>query len=341
MSSRTLFPSCGRCRLLCCCWRSEPCRWRKHWWEKNYPWVTLILGLLGSTYYLAGPGAFARWLESMEEYASFIVLLASLFVVSGGISITVTRKATPLANGILLLLGAVAANFFGTTGAAMLLIRPYVRMNQKHLKPYHVVFFIFIVANVGGCLTPIGDPPLFLGYLMGVPFWWCLANLYGIWMLAIAWLLVVFLVIDILDHRQEKRHHAHDAGPAVRILGIHNFLFILVIVAAVLQPSVFSLLHEKFNLALIARYALSREILMVAAGVASWFLTRPAIRAAQRVYLRADSRGRDPLRRHFRRHGAGDSVHAGQRRRAADQNARAVLFFRRRPFVIARQRADV
>src|SRR5258707_463989 len=82
------------------------------------------------------------------------------------------------------------------TGAAMLLIRPFLRMNRKHLRPYHAVFFIFIVANVGGSLTPVGDPPLFLGYLMGVPFWWVLEQMRVIWMVAVGCLLAVFFVID-------------------------------------------------------------------------------------------------------------------------------------------------
>src|SRR5438552_15382674 len=146
----------------------------KRWWEKYYPLVVVILGAIASWYYLFGGGPIWRWVEGMEDYLSFIVLLASLFIISGGIVIKVTRKATPTVHCILLLTGAVIANLFGTTGAAMLLIRPYLRTNRRHLRPYHVVFFIFIVANVGGCLTPIGDPPLFLGYLMGVPFWWVL-----------------------------------------------------------------------------------------------------------------------------------------------------------------------
>src|SRR5207249_2083589 len=155
--------------------------------------------------------------------------------ISGGIVIKVTRKATPLVNCVLLLVGAVIANLFGTTGAAMLLIRPYLRMNRKHLRPYHVVFFIFIVANVGGSLTPVGDPPLFLGYLMGVPFWWVLEHLRTQWIFTVGALLVIFFVIDTLDHRSAERHHDHDGGPEVQILGIHNFLFILGVVAAVFQ----------------------------------------------------------------------------------------------------------
>src|SRR5207249_7508571 len=155
--------------------------------------------------------------------------------ISGGIVIKVTRKATPTVNCILLLTGAVIANLFGTTGAAMLLIRPYLRMNRRHLRPYHVVFFIFIVANVGGCLTPIGDPPLFLGYLMGVPFWWVTAHCWQIWIVGVGMLLTMFLALDIPNYlrasekvREKLTGHEH-----WRFDGLRNLFFLGVIFGAV------------------------------------------------------------------------------------------------------------
>jgi len=248
----------------------------KHWWEKNYPYVVALLGIIASSYYFFGHGPVHRWVDGMEEYVSFIILLAALFKISGGIVIKVTRKATPMVNVVLLLTGAVIANLFGTTGAAMLLIRPYLRMNRKHLRPYHVVFFIFIVANCGGSLTPVGDPPLFLGYLMGVPFWWVIEHLRFIWTFAVGVLLVLFFIIDTIDHRSAERHHDDDPGPAVQIIGIHNFLFILVVVAAVFQPGFFELLdqmrHSGSALTLV-KMLVSREVLMLAAAVASRLLT--------------------------------------------------------------------
>ena len=143
-----------------------------NWWLRHYAKVALGLGAVTLGYYIFILQAHARVLHIAHEYASFIMLVGSLFVVSGGIHIAVKGEATPLANVIFLLVGAIAANVLGTTGAAMLLIRPWIRMNQYRVTAHHIVFFIFIVANVGGCLTPIGDPPLFLGYLQGVPFWW-------------------------------------------------------------------------------------------------------------------------------------------------------------------------
>ena len=107
----------------------------RHWWENNYGKVSTILGAIVGTYYLFFASSARFWLHSMEDYVSFIVLLASLYFVSGGIVIGVGRKATPLANTMLLLFGAIISNVLGTTGASMLLIRPFLRMNKEHLRP--------------------------------------------------------------------------------------------------------------------------------------------------------------------------------------------------------------
>jgi Na+/H+ antiporter NhaD/arsenite permease-like protein len=213
----------------------------RHFWEKHYHHAALALGAVVGVYYLLrGDGrSMAR---SLGEYISFIFLLGSLYIISGGILIRVRRKATPLVNTMLLLTGAVLSNVFGTTGAAMLLIRPYLRINKGHVRPYHVVFFIFLVANVGGSLTPIGDPPLFLGYLKGVPFWWVLEHCWPMWCVIVGILLAVFLVMDYAAHRQEARapHDPDDLGPAVSLYGGGNLLLVLAVLAGIL-------LHERFN----------------------------------------------------------------------------------------------
>jgi Na+/H+ antiporter NhaD/arsenite permease-like protein len=258
----------------------------RHWWERHYPKVSVGLALLVACYYQFYRQAPGPWLSEMKEYVSFLVLLGSLFVVSGGISIRVNRRATPLTNATLLLIGAVAANVFGTTGAAMLMIRPYLRMNRGHIRPYHIVFFIFLVANVGGSLTPVGDPPLFLGYLKGVPFWWVAEHMLPIWSLAVGLLLAVFFVIDTFDQRNAPRDHRHHdpAGAQVHILGIHNFLFIAVIILAVFRPSVFDAAGEIVDISLSGprffNLITSREILMLAAALASRRLTGPAVYTA-------------------------------------------------------------
>ena len=152
----------------------------------------------------------------------------------------------------------------------MLLIRPFLRMNRSHIKPYHVVFFIFIVANVGGSLTPIGDPPFFLGILKGVPFWWVAQHMAAPWMFAVGMLLAIFLVIDTLDHRREVRSHDHDTGSQVHILGIHNFLFIGIIILGVFRREHFEavgdLIDNGWSLGGLLESITSREILMAAAA---------------------------------------------------------------------------
>jgi Na+/H+ antiporter NhaD/arsenite permease-like protein len=252
----------------------------KHRWERHYPKVAIALAALVAAYYFLLRREPGPWLAEMREYVSFIILLAALFVVSGGIAIRVNRRATPLANAVLLLLGAGLANVFGTTGAAMLLIRPYLRMNRAHLRKYHVVFFIFVVANVGGSLTPIGDPPLFLGYLKGVPFWGVTEHMRLPWLVATGAILAVFLVIDTIDHRRAPRAHDRDGGPQVHVLGVHNFLFIGAVVWAVFRPGVFDAAAELSNGASVGAVAdliFSRELMMLAAAIASRAVTARAI----------------------------------------------------------------
>ncbi|MDH3584236.1 MAG: sodium:proton antiporter [Phycisphaerae bacterium] len=249
-----------------------------HFWEHKYPWFAAVLGSITAIYYLfifKDPYAQGAWLHEMQEYVSFIALLGALYIVSGGIVITVSRRATATTNTILLLFGALIANVVGTTGAAMLLIRPYIRINKNHIKPYHVVFFIFIVANCGGCLTPIGDPPLFMGYLKGVPFFWVLKACWPMWALGVLILLLIFFNWDWWDHRKQAREHPpeHDAGPAVDILGIQNFLWIGLILVAVFRPSMFHAIHEGHY----GQLLISREVLMVLAAVISLLTTQRGI----------------------------------------------------------------
>ena len=143
------------------------------------------------------------------DYVSFIVLLAGLFVISGGILLEGDLQATPRTNAIFLAAGALLASLVGTTGASMLLIRPLLQTNRERKHVVHtVVFFIFLVSNVGGCLTPLGDPPLFLGYLQGVPFLWTL-RLFAPWLFTVALLLAIYVVWD-------RRAHAREAVPDLR-----------------------------------------------------------------------------------------------------------------------------
>src|SRR6478609_10626851 len=147
-----------------------------HWWEKNGNKAIVAVALAGiiAIYLLSyGQQGFDELIEKLKEYASFIILLASLYIISGGIYVRGSLSGTPLANTVLLAIGAVLASIIGTTGASVLLVRPLLRANKSRENKAHiVVFFIFIVSNCGGLLTPLGDPPLFLGFLQGVPFEW-------------------------------------------------------------------------------------------------------------------------------------------------------------------------
>jgi Na+/H+ antiporter NhaD/arsenite permease-like protein len=180
-------------------------------------------------------------------------------VVAGGIHIKVKGEATPLQNMVFLFVGALLATVIGTTGASMVMIRPYIRMNKIRISAFHVVFFIFLVSNVGGALTPIGDPPLFLGYLRGVPFFWLIDHAVGQWLATVAALLAVFFAYDHWSFRhvakpiQEKIEEAD----TWRFDGLINLVFLAIIIAAVFLPEI----------------AFLREIVMVAAAAASYFLT--------------------------------------------------------------------
>jgi len=164
-------------------------------WARHYANVCLAFGVPVAGFFLLR--APRELLHTVLEYASFIILLASLFTISGGILLRGTLRGSAGVNAAILAVGAVLANVFGTTGASMLLIRPLLRANaHRHRVAHVVVFFIFVVANIGGALTPIGDPPLFLGYLRGVPFFWTLRAMGLLWAVACALVIGVFYLVD-------------------------------------------------------------------------------------------------------------------------------------------------
>jgi Na+/H+ antiporter NhaD/arsenite permease-like protein len=180
---------------------------RHAWWERNAS-KALVSGLcaLPVVVYLAWLGADGRAAlgQGLHEYYGFIVLLFALFTISGGIRLEGDLRATPLVNTTFLGIGAVLASVIGTTGAAMLLVRPLLQTNRERRHTAHVfVFFIFLVANIGGALTPVGDPPLFIGYLYGVPFLWTAGALWPAWLTTVALLLVVFYARDVRAYATE------------------------------------------------------------------------------------------------------------------------------------------
>ncbi|MCC7158487.1 MAG: sodium:proton antiporter [Ignavibacteria bacterium] len=204
-------------------------------WHDNYHIVSLGLAFVTAVYYVI---ITKGWdiMHSMEEYIMFISLLAALFVISGGILIEIKGLATPLRNTILLAIGGVLANVIGTTGASMLLIRPFIKTNKLRITNFHIVFFIFIVSNVGGALTPIGDPPLFLGFLKGIPFFWIIDKVLFKWLIAMLALLVIFYIIDFINFKkqpQEIEEREIKAKESIKIKGGFNFIFLSIVIASV------------------------------------------------------------------------------------------------------------
>ncbi|MGE3536488.1 MAG: sodium:proton antiporter [Candidatus Tectimicrobiota bacterium] len=216
---------------------------REHWWEHNHN-KALVAGVLGlpiAIYFAAqGEAGWSSVEHALLEYVEFIILLGALYIISGGIVLQGDLQATPLVNTGFLALGAALASVMGTTGASMLLIRPVLQTNSERRYVVHtVVFFIFLVSNLGGCLTPLGDPPLFLGYLRGVPFTWTL-SLWPPWLgMNLALLALYFGWDSVMYRREAARDVLRDRTRVepLRLRGGNNFLFLgLVILAVALVP---------------------------------------------------------------------------------------------------------
>ncbi len=242
----------------------------EHFWHKNYPIIAIALAIMVVLYYLFvlhnnhGP------VHALAEYVQFISLLTGLFVASGGVLISVDKAARPLTNAGILLIGAVIANVIGTTGASMLLIRPYIRLNRYRIKPYHIIFFIFLVSNIGGCLTPIGDPPLFLGFLKGIPFFWTIKHNVIPWIFALIVLLIVFVFFD-KNNKADYSYGEEKEEPTnkISISGIKNFFWLGVVVLSVfLDPNVFDWVPAIYYDG--QKFSFMREIIMLTAAYLSF-----------------------------------------------------------------------
>lgn len=239
-----------------------------HHWHHHYPKYAVGLGVIVAVYYLAVMHTGTPIMHGLQEYSAFIALVGALFIAASGIYVKVNAKGTPMANVTLLFLASCTANVIATTGAAMLFIRCFMRLNQGRLRPYHIVFFIFLVANVGGALTPIGDPPLFLGFLRGVPFFWTLAHVWYIWLPATIMILLIFYVID--SRNKDEAPDPDPGQPIVQFEGLKSLIWVaIVIVAVFIDPNVFSWVprlefgsvHMPFGI---------REVIMLAVAVAAY-----------------------------------------------------------------------
>jgi len=216
----------------------------EHWWHHNHNKAIVAAGLAipVAIYLLVAFGEAGRHdlLHKLQEYVSFILLLGALYVISGGIYVKGSLSGTPVANTGMLALGALLASFIGTTGASVLLIRPLLRANRtRRAKAHIVVFFIFIVSNCGGLLTPLGDPPLFLGFLKGVPFFWTMEHLWGEWLAVNIALLAIFHIYDeLVLGREERARHGSQLEEALKheplgVTGLFNFVLLAGIVATI------------------------------------------------------------------------------------------------------------
>jgi Na+/H+ antiporter NhaD/arsenite permease-like protein len=257
-----------------------------HFWHHHFPKVSAGWALLFAVPFVLrfGGDAVHELLHvAIVDYVPFLILIATLFTIGGGIHVAGSLRGTPSTNAVLMVVGTAIASLVGTTGAAMIMIRPLLRANRHRRHRAHtVVFFIFLVANIGGGLTPLGDPPLFLGFLHGVPFFWTL----GLWkevLFSATIVLGLFLLHDLYYWSREPaalRDAPSDAREPVRIEGAVNFALLAVVLAAVIasgffpgrEVSVLGIHQTTGNLL--------RDVVMVAMLVASWRLTPQAVRAA-------------------------------------------------------------
>jgi Na+/H+ antiporter NhaD/arsenite permease-like protein len=215
----------------------------EHFWHHNYGKISLFWGVLFGVAFVVGQGWYMALFYFFEvyllEFIPFIALLLALFTVAGGIRVKGDLVGTPGLNTFILFLGTALASWMGTTGAAMLLIRPLIRANSwRQSKTHVVVFFIFLVANIGGSLTPLGDPPLFLGFLKGVSFFWTTKAMFIPMVVASSILLVVFYLLDSYMYKKEKnKPEPNPDGIKISLEGKANLLLLPLVIGAVLVSS--------------------------------------------------------------------------------------------------------
>ncbi len=219
---------------------------KEEWWEKNRPIMVALWSILFIVPFTAlfGPAhAFETVLECIvNDYLTFIVLLFGLYCVAGNITMEGDLAGSPRVNIILLTIGTVLSSVIGTTGSSMLMVRPVIKMNSWRKRRSHImVFFIFLVSNMGGCLTPIGDPPLLMGFSRGVPFFWSM-HILPILIFNMILVLTIFYFIDRKNYKSDIREglmpDIRKPGTKITLKGLHNLIFIAMIVAAVILSGI-------------------------------------------------------------------------------------------------------
>ncbi|MBW2412746.1 MAG: sodium:proton antiporter [Deltaproteobacteria bacterium] len=252
--------------------------WHHHFGKVSAFWAAA----LGIPFLIAfkGDAAYEILHIILADYVPFIILLWSLYTVSGGILLRGTLRGTPLVNVIMLTIGTLLASWMGTTGAAMLLIRPFLRANNyRKNRTFMVVFFIFLVANVGGSLTPLGDPPLFLGFLHGVSFFWTFKILPHM-LLVVIILLVIYFILDNYFYRKEGSPVPDDESEKepLKLEGAHNFIFLAGVVGSVLMSGIVD--WGEINTLGVHRAVQDwvRDILLIVMGILSLVTTQNTLR---------------------------------------------------------------
>ena len=210
-----------------------------HFWHRHFPKISAFWAVaFAAPFLIAFKGEAVQSILHIYliDYIPFIVLLWALFTISGGIYVGGRLRGSPKVNLLLLLIGTLLASWIGTTGAAMVMIRPLLRANSwRRYKVHVIVFFIFLVANIGGSLTPLGDPPLFLGFLHGVPFFWVTTALLPHMLVVVTLLLGIFFAVDTYWFRKEDEPAPDDGkGEGIKIEGLHNLIFLLGVMGGVI-----------------------------------------------------------------------------------------------------------
>ena len=254
------------------------------YWHHNFGKISAFWALLFVLPFLFSQGWQIVLYEILHvgllEYIPFIILLLALFTISGGVQLTGSLVGTPIVNSAIILVGTLLASWMGTTGAAMLLIRPLLRANKdRKYKVHIVIFFIFLVANIGGSLTPLGDPPLFLGFLKGVDFFWTTKAMFIPMLFMVISLLIIFYFYDSFQYRKESNLPLPSNSEKISIKGSFNLLLIFGVVCSVLlsgfwRPGInFTIFHVHVEL-----QNLARDILLLVLAYLSWTYTSKEIR---------------------------------------------------------------
>jgi Na+/H+ antiporter NhaD/arsenite permease-like protein len=265
LASIAIFP------LLC------PRIWHHHFGKITLFWATF--GVLVILYYLRLEGVYLIFHVLLEEYLPFIILLSALYVVSCGIYVSNFLSGTPLTNTLYLAFGTPLASLMGTTGASMVLIGPFLRANAwRKKRDFMVVFYIFLVSNIGGSLTPLGDPPLFLGYLKGVPFFWTLKLLFPMLFLCLP-LLLIYYLLDRRFYLNERKQNIPLQKEPFHIEGLYNLFFIFLIIAVLLFSGKANLPKVNFLGIDLSLNSLIRDLLLLGILGISHFITPYEIKA--------------------------------------------------------------